>query len=148
MIRLGLTNEPKWLDLLDGVRVKVRPFSSAAFFAAQTAMTLTSVEGLAADQANGTRGLAFVKSLARFAIIEWEGVCDADGKPIAVTPETVDALMDIWQAATAFEALYQRPIDDLRDEKNGSGPAPNGISAGAANIADPAASPAGNALTS
>ena len=35
MIRLGLKSEPYWLDLLPGVRIKVRPFGTALFFAAQ-----------------------------------------------------------------------------------------------------------------
>jgi len=34
MIRLGLKAEPYWLDLLPGVRLKVRPFGTALFFAA------------------------------------------------------------------------------------------------------------------
>lgn len=147
MIRLGLSNEPRWLDLLPGVRVKVRPFTSAAFYAAQSAMARTTVDELPADQVEGSKGLAFVKALGRFAIIEWEGVVGDDDKPIAVTPDSVDALLDIWQAAVSFEAQYQRPIEQLDAEKNGSGRAPNGTSAAGNNTAPSAPSPAESAPT-
>ncbi len=147
MIRLGLSNAPVWLTLLDGVRVKVRPFTSAAFFAGQSAMQTVVVDELPADQAQGLRGLSFVKALARFAIIEWEGVVDADGVALPVTPDAIDALMDVWQAAASFEAQYQRPVETLVAEKNGSGAAPNGISAAGNSTAPSAPSPAESAPT-
>ncbi len=147
MIRLGLSNEPVWLTLLDGVRVKVRPFTSAAFFAGQSAMRTVAVSEMPDDQAQGLRGLAFVKALARFAIIEWEGVLDVDGEPVPVTPAAIDALMDVWQAAATFEAQYQRPVETLVAEKNGSGAAPSGISAAGSTTAPSAPSPAPSAPT-
>ncbi len=119
MIRLGLKQEPEWLDLFPGVRVKVRPFTTALFFAAQTAMVKAPASNEAEpDLVDAIRGLAFIKALARLAILEWEGVGDAQGKPAVVEPNAVDALMDIWQAAAAFERLYARPIAEIEAEKN------------------------------
>jgi hypothetical protein len=36
-----------------------------------------------------------------------------------VSPGAVEALMEIWQAAAAFERLYARPIAEIDAEKNG-----------------------------
>ena len=58
------------------------------------------------------------RRLARLAILEWEGVGDAEGKPMPVTPEGVDALIDLWPMADAFERLYLGPALLLDDEKN------------------------------
>ena len=40
--------------------------------------------------------MVFAKALARRAVLAWEGVGDADGKPIDPSPEAIDALLDIW----------------------------------------------------
>ena len=50
MIRLGLKSEPYWLDLLPGVRIKVRPFGTALFFAAQSAMVRVDTKGEEASE--------------------------------------------------------------------------------------------------
>ena len=119
MIRLGLKSEPYWFDLLPGVRVKVRPFGTALFFAAQSAMVRVDTQGeTTSEVVDALRGVAFIKALARLSIIEWEGVADDKGIPAPVSPEAVDALMDIWQAAAAFERIYARPISEIEAEKN------------------------------
>jgi hypothetical protein len=69
------------------------------------------------------------------SLLGWEGVGDADGKPAPLTPEGVDALLDLWPMAEAFERLYLGPALLLDDEKNASAPAPNGISAAGQDIA-------------
>lgn len=117
MIRLGLKQAPYWLDLLPGVRLKVRPFTTALFFAAQQAVAKAPVPD-EPDLADAMRGLAFIKALARLAIIEWEGVGNADGSVAAIAPPTVEALMDVWQAAASFERQYARPVAELDAEKN------------------------------
>lgn len=120
MIRLGLKSEPYWLDLLPGVRIKVRPFGTALFFAAQSAMVRVDTKGETASEViDALRGVAFIKALARLSILEWEGVADAKGEPAPVSPDAVDALMEIWQAAAAFERIYARPISEIEPEKNG-----------------------------
>ena len=119
MIRLGLKQEPEWLELFPGVRIKVRPFTTALFFAAQTAMVKAPAsEEVEPDLVDAIRGLAFIKALARLAVLEWEGVGDAKGQPADVQPEAVEALMDIWQAAASFERLSARPISEITAEKN------------------------------
>lgn len=48
----------------------------------------------------------FAAALARRAIVGWEGVGDADGAVIAVTPEGIDALLSLWRIFEAFNLLY------------------------------------------
>jgi hypothetical protein len=46
-------------------------------------------------------------------------VGNAEGKPAAVTSEGVEALMDLWPIADAFERQYLGPALLLEGEKNG-----------------------------
>lgn len=78
------------------------------------------------------------KALARLVVEDWEGVGDADGNPVPVNPEGIDALLDILPLFEAFQLRYVSKGLLLDEEKNGSAPLPNGISAGATSIADPA----------
>jgi hypothetical protein len=71
-------------------------------------------------------------------------VGDAEGNPVHVTPEGIDALLDILPLFEAFQLRYVSKGLLLEAEKNGSAPSPNGTSAGATSIADPAAAPAAN----
>lgn len=50
--------------------------------------------------------------------MDWDGVGDADGEPLAVSPDAVSALLDLWPMAEAFERLYLGPALLLDDEKN------------------------------
>jgi hypothetical protein len=113
VLRLGLKREPYWLGLGHGVRVLVRPCTTALVMAARSAML--------ADQASGPgeRTAALVRALARLAIEQWEGVGDENGEPIEPTVAGVDALMDLWPMAEAFERLYFAPALLLDEEKNG-----------------------------
>ena len=114
MLRLDLQREPVWLDLGHGVRVHVRPCTTALVMAARAAIPR------ALDAASvGERTAALVKALARLAIDGWEGVGDAAGQPIELTAAGVDALMDLWPIAEAFERLYFGPALLLDEEKNG-----------------------------
>ena len=51
-------------------------------------------------------------------LLDWEGIDDDKGAPAPVTPDAVEALMEIWQAAAAFERIYARPIAEIEAEKN------------------------------
>ncbi len=93
---------------------------------------------------NETIAVTMAKALARLVVLEWEGVGDAEGNPVPVTPEGIDALLDILPIFEAFQVRYVSKGLLLEAEKNGSAPSPNGISAGATSIADPAAAPAAN----
>ncbi|MER2520945.1 MAG: hypothetical protein ABTQ34_09740 [Bdellovibrionales bacterium] len=112
MIRLDLKREPYWLDLAHGVRLHVRPITTAFVMAARV-QAMKDAEDDAA-----TRSAALLKNLAQLAVIDWEGVGDADGNPAPVSPEAIAALLDLWPIADAFERLYLGPALVLEQEKN------------------------------
>ena len=154
MIRLG-HREPVWLDLAEGVRVKVRPLTTPAYAMIQAqvekvyedwAEHRAGAEGL--DPADGSvrRGLMralMIKGLALYAIADWQGV---EGP---VTDDTVAAFVDQQPLLAAlFYHRYLAPLEERAAEGNASGPAPRGISAGAQDTARPAeAAAAPTALT-
>ncbi len=113
MIRLNLKREDYWLDLGHGVRLKVRPATSALVMAARVSALKDDGEDV------GARGAALIKCLAALSVTEWEGVGDSEGNPAEVTEEAVCALMDLWPLADAFERLYLGPTLLLEAEKNG-----------------------------
>lgn len=112
MIRLDLKREPAWLDLGNGARVLTRPVTTAFIMAARVAAMKEAGDDAAA------RSAALLKHLAQLAILEWEGIGDADGNPAPVTPEGIAALLDLWPIADAFERLYLGPALVLEQEKN------------------------------
>ncbi len=138
MIRLDLKREPHWLDLGHGVRVHVRPCTTALMMAARAEVQRTAVSSHNEAEAVGERTATLVKALGRLAVKDWEGVGDADGEPAPLTAEAVDALLDLWPMAEAFERLYLGPALLLDEEKNALGPAPNGTSAAGHPTAAPA----------
>ncbi|MCC5993892.1 MAG: hypothetical protein JJT99_15370 [Rhodobacteraceae bacterium] len=135
MLTLDLTNEPRWLDLLPGVRLKLRPLTTALMVSARADPT---VEVLPLDATTEQLALAMAKAVARLAILEWEGIGDSDGNPVGVTPEGIDALLEIWPAFEAFQGVYVAKGLLLEQEKNVSPPSPTGLTAGARAIAKPA----------
>ncbi|MCJ2009806.1 hypothetical protein [Methylobacterium sp. J-092] len=114
------SDEPVWLDLVAGVRIRVRPATVAAIVVAQAeAGKVFRADGADADPDTGSKaGIAMVRSLARFAIVEWEGVGDEDSEPAAVTPQNVEALMRVWPAYDAFDRRYATPALSVSAEKN------------------------------
>ena len=82
------------------------------------------------------------KSVARRAVLDWEGVGDAMGQPLPVTPEGIDALLEIWPVFEAFQTQYVAKGLILDAEKKDFAPSPTGVSAGATGIARPARLPA------
>ncbi|GAA0306522.1 hypothetical protein [Rhodovulum strictum] len=139
MLTLDLTNAPRWLDLLPGVRLKLRPLTTALMVSARAD---PAVEALPAEATTEELALAMAKAVARLAILEWEGVGDAEGNPVAVSPEGIDALLEIWPAFEAFQAAYVAKGLLLEQEKNASSPSPSGPTAGAKATARPARKPA------
>lgn len=141
MIRLNLSREPSWLDLGHGVRVRVAPLTTALMAAARSdAMVAALPEGAS----NEIIAVTMAKALARLVVLEWEGVGDAEGDPAPVTPEGIEALLDILPIFEAFQLRYVSRGLLLEAEKNDSAPSPSGTSAGVSSIADPAAAPATN----
>ncbi|WP_135451184.1 hypothetical protein [Tabrizicola caldifontis] len=138
MLTLDLTNAPQWCDLIPGVRVRLRPLTTALMVSARGDPAIADLpEGAATEEA----ALAMARALARRAILEWEGIGDADGNPIEPSPEAIDALLDIWPAFEAFQTSYIAKALLLDAEKNVSAPLPTGPSAGAKATAQPAARP-------
>lgn len=128
MLTLDLTNQPRWHDLAPGVRLQLRPLTTALMVATRSD---SSVEAVPEEASDEERAVAFAKALARRAILVWEGIGDADGNPIDPSPEAVDALLDIWPIFEAFQLTYVSKGLLLDQEKNVLAPLPSGPSAGA-----------------
>ena len=101
-----------------------------------------AVEALPEEASDEERALAFAKALARRALLDWEGVGDADGNVITPSPQAIDALLDIWPIFEAFQLVYVSKGLLLEQEKNVSAPSPTGPLAGATATARPARKPA------
>jgi hypothetical protein len=143
MLRLNLTHEAQWLDLGHGVEILVTPMTTALMMAARKEAQgqITLPDGTDTDDNDfDTDGiaLAMAKAVARVAIQDWKGVGDDNGFSISVSPEGIDALLDIWPIFEAFQTKYVAGALILDAEKNASPPLPIGNSAGAATIAKPA----------
>ena len=135
MLTLDLTNAPFWCDLVPGVRVKLRPLTTALMVAARSD---PAIADLPKEARTEEAALAMAKALARSAILDWEGIGDAEGEPLPVSPDAIDALLDIGPIFEAFQSLYVAKGLLLDAEKNVSPPLPIGSSAGASATARPA----------
>jgi len=138
MLRLNLNSVPEWLDLCHGVRVLVEPMGTAMMIAARRDPRVTALGEGFEELNNDDLALVMAKAVARIAIKDWEGVGDADGNPVTVTPERVDALLEVWPLFEAFQTKYVNSGFLLDAEKNASPPLPDGNSAGAVTIVQPA----------
>lgn len=118
MIDLATPREPWWLDLPGGVRVHVRPLTTALMLAARQRLRQGEDEdaGAALDEAARIEGL--VKALACEAVLAWEGVVAA-GEPVEPSPQTIAAVLDRWPVFEAFRDGYFAPSLLLDAEKNG-----------------------------
>ncbi|MFI0474740.1 hypothetical protein [Paracoccus jiaweipingae] len=134
MLTLDLTNAPRWHDLATGVRVQLRPLTTALMVATRSDPAVETVPEEAADE---ERAVAFAKALARRAVLAWEGIGDAGGKPIDPSPDAIDALLDVWPIFEAFQLTYVSKGLLLEQEKNVSALSPSGPSAGAKATAAP-----------
>jgi hypothetical protein len=56
---------------------------------------------------------------------------------LPISPDAIDALLDIWPIFEAFQSLYVAKGLLLDAEKNASSPVPSGSSAGATATAQP-----------
>jgi len=135
MIRLDLSTKPRWLDLGSGLRLHVLPVTTAIMVAARND---PAVEALPEGASQEQMALVMAKAVARRVVTDWEGVGDANGKPVAITPEGIDALLDIWPVFEVFQTRCLAPHLMLETEKNVSSPLPTGTSAGAKATARPA----------
>ena len=135
MIRLNLTAAPEWLDLAPGLRLLVGPLTTALMVSARADPAIEALPDGASQEA---LALAMAKSVARRAVLGWEGVGDDGGNIIPVSPEGIDALLEIWPVFEAFQTQYVAKGLILDAEKNVSAPSPTGPSAVATDTARPA----------
>ena len=142
MQRLNLTHDLEWIDLPRDVRVQVQPVTTALIYAARRD---PAIAALPADADQELVALVMGQSIARLAIVAWEGIGDVDGNPIDPSPEAVTELMNIWPICRAFNKLIVEPAFDQESEKKGSAPSPSGSSAAARDTAKDAGTSAPNA---
>jgi hypothetical protein len=139
MIRLNLAASPEWLDLAPGLRLLVAPLTTALMVSARAD---PAIEAMPEGATQEELALAMAKAVARRAVLDWEGVGDDAGNIVPVSPEGIDALLEIWPVFEAFQTQYVARGLILDAEKNVSAPSPTGPSAGATAIAPPARGPA------
>jgi hypothetical protein len=149
MLRLNLTTAPFWIEGLPaGVRIEVRPVTSVLVQRAirRAAQGLSPEPGAPVDADD--LEVRIVIALAEEAVIGWEGVADADGQPLAVTPEAVAALLALYPVYRTFRVAYVDPALTLAAEGNVLTPSPGGTGAAGGTTAVPAAEPAPSARLS
>ncbi|PWG16134.1 hypothetical protein [Salibaculum griseiflavum] len=121
MLKLNLSTEPHWLDLGHGVRLLVEPLTTAIMLAARSDPAIldatVDAEGTAAPS-NDDLARIVAKAVARIVVKDWEGVGDAEGKPLPLTPEGIDALLELWPIFEAFQTDYIAGALILEQEKN------------------------------
>jgi hypothetical protein len=135
MIRLNLTATPQWLELAPGLRLLVGPLTTALMVSARAD---PAIEAMPEGATQEELALSMAKAVARRAVLDWEGVGDDAGNIVTVTPEGIDALLEIWPVFEAFQTQYVAKGLILDAEKNVSAPLPSGPSAGAIGTARPA----------
>ena len=100
MIRLNLTATPQWLDLAPGLRLLVGPLTTALMVSARAD---AAIEGLPDGASQEELALAMAKAVARRAVLDWEGVGDDAGNIVPVSPDGIDALLELWPVFEAFQ---------------------------------------------
>ena len=119
MLRLNLSTEPRWLDLGHGVRLLVEPLTTAIMLAARSDPTIIAAAGDADGSAsNDDLARIVAKAVARIVVKDWEGLGDEDGKPLPLTPEGINALLELWPIFEAFQTKYVAGALILDAEKN------------------------------
>jgi hypothetical protein len=121
MLRLNLSNEPRWLDLGHGVRLLVEPLTTAVMLAARSDQAILAATQVAEGEdtpSNDDLARIVAKAVARIVVHDWEGVGDAEGKPLSVTPDGIDALLELWPIFEAFQTRYIAGALILDAEKN------------------------------
>ena len=121
MLRLDILSQPRWLDLGHGVRLFVEPLTTAVMLAARSDPAILAATQVAEGEdtpSNDDLARIVAKAVARIVVHDWEGVGDAEGKPLSVTPDGIDALLEIWPIFEAFQTRYIAGALILDAEKN------------------------------
>ena len=119
MLQLNLSIGTQWLDLGHGVRLFVEPLTTAIMLAARSdpAIVVAATDA-EISASNDDLALIVAKAVARIVVKDWEGVGDEDGKPLPLTREGIDALLDLWPIFEAFQTKYIAGALILDAEKN------------------------------
>jgi hypothetical protein len=119
MLRLNLSTEPRWLELGHGVRLFVAPLTTAIMLAARSdPAIIAAATDAAINASNDDLARIVAKAVARIVVKDWEGVGDEDGEPLPLTPEGIDALLELWPIFEAFQTTYIAGALILDAEKN------------------------------
>lgn len=124
MLRLNISAGPEWLTLAPSVRLFVVPLSTSVMLAARADI---GAAGLPEDAGADEMSMAGAKAIARRVVLDWEGVGDADGNPVALTPEGIDALLDICWNCRSVRWRWQTHSLSTRAATSGSRPAATGL---------------------
>lgn len=119
MLSLNLTHESRWVDLPRGVRLKVKPLTSAMMLAARSSPRVTAVVKEVDDPDDDAIALVVAKIIAGLVIEEWEGVGDEAGAPVPVSEDWISALLDLWPMFEAFQEKVVAGAMLVDAEKNG-----------------------------
>jgi hypothetical protein len=126
MLFLNIPTEPFWVDCPHGVRLLVRPCTTALNHASVERARRRLREMRDADQAladpdmqAGLIASEAMVALGEVLIVEWEGVGNADGTDAApVTPDNIRALLSLPEVERAFNAGISAPLARLSAEGN------------------------------
>jgi hypothetical protein len=119
MLRLNLCTERRWIDLGHGVRLLVEPLTTAIMLAARSDPTIVAAAGNAeGSTSNDDLARIVAKAVARIVVKDWEGVGDEDGKPMPISHDGIDALLELWPIFEAFQTKYIAGALILDAEKN------------------------------
>jgi len=111
MLKLNLKNAPYDLEVAPGVVFQVEP-------ATTTLMLEMFADAPEREDDGGESHLNFAKRMARRVVLDWQGVCDENGKPVKVSDALIDAALDAYPIFTGFQKLYVNPALVLGDEGN------------------------------
>ena len=148
MLKLKINKEPYWLELGYGVKVKVKPCTSAVFYEAKAYMNAKLADLAKEYKANKDAGLAvsddienpvkrealadkfLLIGLGIAGILEWQGIQEADSDAIApLTEAKIDELFsNFWVVAENFRNQYCGLRELLDAEKNDFSSDPGGTS--------------------
>lgn len=137
MIRLKISKEPYWLDLGYGVKVRVKPCTSAVFYEAKAYMNSKLAELAKIYKANKEAGVQVSEDIENpvkrealadkylliglgiAGILEWTGVLDAEeDKAAPLTEAKIDELFsNFWAVAENFRHQYCGLQEILAAEK-------------------------------
>lgn len=121
MLKLGIAREPRWINLPGGVRLFLKPCNTTAVQAARLLARRQLGEAQAAYDAARDTGLPFegmaldddlrrtamlfgltVVALARELVLDWDGVGDDSGAPLAFDAQRLPELLAFNGLAESF----------------------------------------------